>query len=200
MLARSASPSSPPASTREPLDSRWSVSHEGELLHVSWNWYEPAIWVLVLFCLGFAGLGVGGLLGMVKFKGDPSGQRGGLMALGMSVAAGYGSLLSLVNRTRIEASRQTGLKVRHGPLPSLHLSRTLEPRDIRQLYGKHHPHPRKEREFYELCVLLQDGSSKGLMSSRLTAEQVLFLERTLEDHLGVRDQPVPGEFKPDVQG
>jgi hypothetical protein len=29
----------------------------------------------------------------------------------------------------------------------------------------------------------------------VSAEQVLFLERTLEDHLGVRDQPVPGEFK-----
>ncbi len=198
LLGRPATP--PPASTPEPLDSRWTVSREGEVLRLSWSWYEPSIWVMVIACLVFASLGVGGLLDMVKFKGNTSGQDGGLMMLGMSLISGYVCLLSLVNRTSITASRQTGLEVRHGPLPSFHLSRTLEMRDIRQLYGKHHPHPRRDREFYELRVLLADGSNKRLLSNRHTAEQVLFLERMLEDHLGVRDQPVPGEFKPGPRG
>ena len=117
-----------------------------------------------------------------------------------SLVFGYVALLKLFNHTRIEASPRKGLEVWHGPIPCFIRSPTVDRRDIRQLYGQG-PVNQQLKEgsvyTYELRVLSRDGGSRMLVGEELSPEQVLFLERTLEEHLGIVDEPVPGELKTD---
>ncbi|WP_157232236.1 hypothetical protein [Hyalangium minutum] len=41
------------------------------------------------------------------------------------------------------------------------------------------------------------GGTEHLVGAGLSAQEVLFLERALEGHLGIEDRPVPGDFKPE---
>jgi hypothetical protein len=178
----------------------WTFEREGDVLRMSWSWYKPVVWAVLLLLV----LILGGLLskaaGWLKpTNGTETEALGG--AVVVLVLFGYPVLLSFFNRTLIEASPRTGLKIRHGPLPFFR-PRTLRIEEIRQLYGQQHQYKNKGRAsyVYELRVLLEDGSTRGLLSGGLSAEEVLFLERTLESHLGIEDRPVPGDFKPEGSG
>ncbi|QRK13245.1 hypothetical protein JQX13_26370 [Archangium violaceum] len=170
---------------------------EGDVLHVSWSWGGDPVSICMnaLMAIGFGGLGLAGLLGEFEVP-----ARQALVPwsfLVMSLFLGYEVLLRLVNRTSVEASPRTGISVRHGPLPWFVLPSVVEARDLYQLYGQKCAElvRGRIRQVYQLRVLCRDGRSRKLVSKELSAEQVLFLERTLEAHLGVRDAPVPGELK-----
>lgn len=179
------------------LDDGWEMAREGDVLHVSWSWsWGPVdLWLNTLVFLGLVGLGLAGLLGAYTPSADQ--EMLPWLLLASSPFIGYGVLLRSVNRTRIEASPRTGISVRHGPLPWFVLPRTVDAHELRQLYGQKRTEfaRGKFKQVYQLRVLCRDGSSRKLVSKELSAEQVLFLERTLEAHLGVRERLVPGELK-----
>jgi hypothetical protein len=183
-----------------PPKPHWTIEREGDVLRLSWSWYRPVVWVV----LGMLLLILAGLVPIAAGWREPtngSSRDAWGSVLVVLVLFGYPSLLSLFNRTHIEASPGTGLMIRHGPLP-WHRARTLKTEEIRQLYGQRHQFKNKGRAsyMYELRVLLGDGSTRHLIGGGLSAEEVLFLERTLESHLGIEDRPVPGDFKPEGSG
>jgi hypothetical protein len=178
----------------------WTFERKGDVLRLSWSWYKPVVWAVLLLLV----LILGGLLskaaGWLKpTNGTDTEALGG--AVVVLVLFGYPVLLSFFNRTLIEVSPGTGLRIRHGPLPWFS-PRPLKTEEIRQLYGRQYQYKNKGRAsyVYELRVLLEDGSTRHLLSGGLSAEEVLFLERTLESHLGIEDRPVPGDFKPEGSG
>ena len=68
--------------------------------------------------------------------------------------------------------------------------------DIRQLYTKERvrTHRGKRRSYsYELHAITAGGKRRRLVAGLREAPQALWLEQTLEDHLGIRDRPVDSE-------
>ncbi|PTL85495.1 hypothetical protein DAT35_01885 [Vitiosangium sp. GDMCC 1.1324] len=185
------------------LEDDWELVREGDTLHIRWPWRSLDFWKLAVLSLCAGGFGLGGYEGWIPGKGGrPFGPLAWLfMAVGL--LGGYWCIQILVNHTRIKASPQTGLEVRHGPLPSLTGSHTLAMRDIRRLYGQQRASVNKEgftEVENELCVSLQNGSSHVLIKQGLSAEQVFFLERTLNEHLGLKEQAVPGQLEAENPG
>ena len=87
------------------------------------------------------------------------------------------------------------LTIRHGPLPWPG-NHTLNSADIEQLFcqekfrqGKH-----GGSYTYEVHAVLTDGTKKELVSGLDDADQAIFIEQQLEDHLGIEDRRVPGEL------
>jgi hypothetical protein len=155
-------------------------------------------WVMAFSCLLNGGLAVAGFKGLLRTRrGQLVGEEIGWILTAVTLFFGYMALLQLINHTRIEASPRRGLQVRHGPLPWFTPSLTVDMREIRQLYGlryENQTHRAGGNDTYELRVLSQDGSSRLLVGRELSREQVLFLERTLEEHLGIVDEHVSGEL------
>ncbi|HZH77277.1 MAG TPA: hypothetical protein VEY88_14705 [Archangium sp.] len=183
------------------LKAGWKVEREGDVLHIRWPWFSNMFWGAAVACLLAGYVGWAGSQGLWRMKGgSPMGPESIWTFSTASLVFGYVALLKLFNHTRIEASPRRGLEVRHGPIPCFIRSPTVDIRDIRQLYGQGPENQRiKEGSVYtyELRVLSRDGGSRTLVGEELSPEQVLFLERTLEEHLGIVDEPVPGELKTD---
>ncbi|WNG51082.1 hypothetical protein F0U60_48360 [Archangium minus] len=176
------------------LEKGWSLTREGDVLRLRWRWYLPDIWWSLLLLAGMAFPIVQVLNGAHVRKGSPESFVAGFA--GICFVLAYAILVSLINRTTLEASPRTGIRVRNGPLPSLLLPRTVAMQDIRQLYGRQTgSRTRKGRRFpvYALYVLGRDGSRRRLAGYLLTERQLLFLERALEEHLGLEDWPVSEE-------
>lgn len=176
------------------MEKGWSLTRQGDVLRLRWRWYLPDIWWGLPFLAGMA-IPVVSVLNGAHVRGDSPGLFVAVFA-GISLVVVYGIILSLLNRTTIEASPHTGIRVRHGPLPSWMLPRTVAMQDIRQLFGKClGSSTRKGRRVpvYALYVLGPDGRRRWLAGCLLTNRQLLFLERTLEEHLGLEDWPVPEE-------
>lgn len=179
-------------------NSRWTYERKEDLVRLSWPWsFAGARFLAVLLGCALVGT-LPVVFGWVSFAGD-----GHLEALPIAIAAlllfGYPLLLSAFNRTFIEASPGAGVRVRHGPLPWVSLPRSVRRLDISQLYAKRLTRMRQGGidAIYELRVQHPNGSTELLVGDGLSAEEVLFLERTLEQHLGIDDRPVRGEFKPE---
>jgi hypothetical protein len=189
----------PPDPQSGPAQPGFDLVREGEILRLSWSWYAPHVWLLPILSFIFGLVGWAGLTTELKLKNGgtlPAWAAWALIAFCLLIL--YSFLMNLLNHTTIQASRRDGLQVRHGPVPTLIPSPRLEMRDIRQLYAKERQRRHKGHVSYtyELHVLLHDDTSRKLAEIGLkNAEQVLFLERTLEEHLGVKDRPIPGELK-----
>ncbi|HYH97758.1 hypothetical protein [Hyalangium sp.] len=178
--------------------SSWSYERQEDLMRLTWRWHSPGVGCLAVPVLCFLLAGLSGAFGWIPLtNGTP--QEALMVTLALSLLFGYPLLVVTLNRTFIEASPGTGLQIRHGPLPWFALPRRLKRQDIQQLYGERKTHKNKGRIHYSYALRVQrpDGSTQLLLEAGLTAEEVLFLERTLESWLGIEDRAVPGDFKPE---
>jgi hypothetical protein len=176
----------------------WTYSRQGDVLHLFWRWYLPEVWCLVLLLLFLLAATVPAAVGWVGET--EGGDKGNLIMATISLFLfGYPILVSFFNWTHIEASRRMGIRIRHGPLPWFMSPRTVKTEEIRQLYG-HQIKGKGGRllPVYELHVQRHEAPSSHLVGRSLSAKEVLFLERTLEKHLGIMNRPVPGEANPDA--
>jgi hypothetical protein len=186
-----AAPSVPP-----PPDAGWKVEHQGDTLRLSWQSTRGRAGLAVLALLGGALLVAVLAVGTRPFGADPFlvATVGAALALLLPC---YGLLVKAVNRTYVEASRRTGLRAWHGPLPWFSSFKShVALGAIRQLYGFRPPQPPtgrtrrgSPRARHELRVLKGDDTSVTLVGSGLTLQQVHFLERALEAHLGIHHAP-----------
>lgn len=179
-------------------NTRWTYERKEDLVRLSWpsSFVGTRFLAALLVCVLVATLPV--VFGWVSLRGG-----GRLAALPIAIAAlllfGYPLLVSAFNRTFLEASPGAGIQVRHGPLPWMAMPHDVKRRHISQLYAKRLTRMSQAGidAFYELRVLRSNGSTELLVGDGLSAEEVLFLERALEQHLGIHDSPVRGEFKPE---
>jgi hypothetical protein len=176
----------------------WKHVRQGDVLHVFWRWYLPEVWCLVLLLLVLLATTVPAALG---WREDSEGGDKGYLILAtlFLFLFGYPILVSFLNWTHIEASRRMGIRIRHGPLPWFISPRTVKTEEVRQLYGRQNKGQNggQPSNVYELYVQRHEGPTSHLVGRSLSAKEVLFLERTLERHLGIMNRPVPGEINPD---
>ncbi|OJT25305.1 hypothetical protein BO221_10955 [Archangium sp. Cb G35] len=113
-----------------------------------------------------------------------------LLFVGPGLFLAHTALVSFLNSTRIEVSRDK-LTIRCGPLP-WSKNHTLSGKELVQLYV-HEPADHTQTSTYSLLALDKHGRKVQLITG-LEKEQVHYLEQALERQLGIEDAPVEGEM------
>lgn len=113
-----------------------------------------------------------------------------LLFVGPGLFILYMTLVSFVNHTRIEVSRDK-LTIHCGPLPWTE-NHTLSGKELAQLYV-HAPANSTNTTGHSLLALDKQGRKVQLLTG-LDKEQVRYLEQALERQLGIEDSPVEGEM------
>ena len=189
------SPAVRPAVTRP---EKFTVDEHGGVLAVRWRWWSPIYIWMAFFCVLWDGFLLFWYSAAIF---GPNLGNGGfdwffvIFPLG-HVAAGvwitYTTLCGWVNRTTLLVDRDL-LRVRHEPLPWPG-SRDHDPSDFRTLFVREQhsrsSSGRSSGPTYDLLALRGDGGEVKLLTGLDAREKALFLERTIEDHLGLRHEPV----------
>lgn len=176
-----------------------TLQHDEHSLRVRWRWFTFEASAVALVCALFVGAA------LALYNETKSSYAYDslwpilfliLCFLGVSMALLYYSLALLINATTLTI--QNGLlSIQHAPLPWWG-NRTLPAEEFEQFYCKQRVSRGKYRLFftYELHAILRNKQRIKLLSGISEIEKVLFLERLIEDHLGIVDRPVLGELEP----
>jgi hypothetical protein len=176
------------------LPSRFKVDEDGIHTRISWRWFGLQHLFLIFFCIAWDSF-------LVTWYGIALTQEDTpiimiifpIAHLAVGVGLSYYTLTGLVNRTRVEVSRNE-LTIRHGPLP-WRGNLDLPGRQLTQLYGEEIASTNKGTTTYTYNLLAVDrtGRKVTLLTGLTEKDQVLYLEQTLERRLGIEDAPVDGE-------
>jgi hypothetical protein len=178
--AKGAVPKGPRSRATVELPAGMSVETGPELV-IRRRWLRSKHWfLLVLF--GTAAAYVGYLWATIE-------TNGWLVVGTIFVASWNYSLLAMfVNRTTVSADAN-GVRVEHGPLPSLFGRKASAAKsDITQLYAV------KWGALYAVEAKLRSGRIARLVHPLATPEQAWFVEQELERALGLEDKAVAGEL------
>lgn len=175
-------------------------------LRLTYRWFKPAAWFMLFFCVfwnGFLVFWYSAATADVDWsKGLDTVAGPNLLFLLfplLHVAAGIGmtyfTACLFVNSTMVDVSpREIGVRI--GPLPWPG-NRTVAPALVAQIYREEIVRHTKNgtQISYQLSVALKDGKKLKLLSGIHAADQALYLEQEIEQHLGIRDQAVVGEMR-----
>ncbi|HOA74013.1 MAG TPA: hypothetical protein PL151_07815 [Phycisphaerae bacterium] len=186
-----------PASPRAevPLPPAIRVDQWGHELVMSRRWFTPAVLFLVFFCIAWDSFLV--FWYSIALSGEDTPWIMIVFPVA-HVAVGIGltylCLASLFNKTRIRVAGGE-LSVRHGPIPWRGRVR-LATADIEQIFctEKVVSGENRQSSTYRVNAMLTDGRKIELLSGLPEADQALYIEQMLEDHLGITDRPVGGEL------
>jgi hypothetical protein len=160
-------------------------------LRIVRRWYGPEHIGLLIFSLVWIGLVLHFLSAAVfAHAGVPDMLIAGVLLV-IGLLPTYAALSGLLNRTEITVDRDT-LSVRHGPLPTPG-TRELPAVAVRQLFVVEQ-RGNKGGVWYELRVVVAQGPVVALARGLTNPQQALYLERAIEDHLGIEDRPVEGQI------
>ena|GEM_PF-1335017 len=162
-------------------------------LRIHWRWFRPAAYFV-------AGVSLFVNLVLISWMRNVGGSGLGeiLFSLPFCVAGGgliFLTLALFLNETTVTVQHGK-LSIRHAPLPWWG-NRTLPIEDLEQLFCKKNLTHSKDGKtgFYELHAILRNGQQITLLQYHEEPEKVLFIEQLLEEHLGIVDRPVLGEYK-----
>lgn len=178
-----------------PLPAGIQVDDWGGALRIVRRWFTPLAFFLLFFCIFWDGFLVVwyslafGMNAPLIFKVFP------ILHVAVGIGLTYFTLALFFNRTVLTVENGL-LSVQHGPLPWPG-NKTIETSDIDQLYcrekirhGKNGP-----QVTYHLNAITTDGRKVDIVSGLDEADQALYLEQRLEEHLRLIDRPVPGELQ-----
>lgn len=181
------------------MPARFSWESSAGRLLIRWKWFSP----MTLLWLGGAVIWFAVLGTVLTTVLTPDGialNSAGLpqilVALGFLAFGAmtiYLSACGVLNTTTI-AAVQGSLHIQHAPLPWPG-GGTVD--GIKQLYSVERDHkPKTDRRTYsyQLWAITTGGRERRLIGMLEDAGQALWLEQTLEEHLGIRDRPVGGEL------
>ncbi len=177
-----------------PMPENIRIDHGPEGLILSFRWFSAKFIFLAFFCLIWDGFLVfwyslafteNAPLIMLVFP---------LLHVAIGIYLTYYVIAGIYNRTVVTVG-QGRLSIQHGPIPWPG-SRILQASELTQLYteervtrGKHGP-----RVSYDLSAVSRDNKKIRLLTGLDTPDSVRFLERQIEDRLGIRDRRVEGEM------
>lgn len=166
-------------------------------IQLTYRWFSPILFFLLFFCIawdGFLifwysmGIGAGGQIGAAAllFFLFP------ICHVAVGIGLTYFVIAGFLNRTWIDATRDE-LRVRHGPVPWKG-NKTLAVEDVDQLYCSFDGQNSQSSHSYCVSVLLKDGRKEKLISMLHADDEARYIERTIEDFLGLEHRPVAGEL------
>jgi hypothetical protein len=157
----------------------------GEELRIACRWFQPMHVVMAVACAAW--LSVVGIGLIASPKPRELAFLAVMSVIGLVLC--YVALSGLLNRTvyRVAGGR---LDAHDGPLPWAP-RRSVEVPHIDQVFVRR---PSLRRALYTVNVLTKDGRRVQLgRASFATPETPLFIEHTVEAHVGIVDRPVEGE-------
>jgi hypothetical protein len=169
-------------------------------LAISWptlggRWGFLVVAVLMLFIFLFIIIGV--FIAPLSYRQWDFGDVitmiiGILFYLGVSYFAAVG----LFNRSTIEISRDV-LRTRCGPIPYMR-AKSISTASVRQVYVSLRMRRGRYRHYasYGVCALTTHGWSKRLVEV-YNGNIALYLEQEIEQFLGIPDEVVRGEWRPE---
>lgn len=176
--------------------SKFTIEKFGDELTISWSWRTWMLLFLIPFALFWNGIVIGMGVGIFAM-GNWLFMLGYFFIPHVWIGAFLVYLIAsmLFNRTVVSVNRDR-LQLRHGPVPWKN-PKPIDVADLQQLYVKEKISHGKNGSSasYELHALLKDGSSQTLCKSQSDDNIPIALERMIEVHLGIRDQPVQGEHR-----
>jgi len=179
---------------KTPTPEAFTLNQDANGLTISYRWFSPSYIFLAFFCLFWDGFLV--FWYSVAFAQDAPWLMFvfPLLHLGVGVGLTYTALAGFYNSTSVTAG-QGKLTIQHGPLPWPG-SRTLPATDILQLYSEQRmvqtrngSHPR-----YQLSAITRENRKIRLIANLDEPDKVRFLERRIEEYLGIQNRPVEGEM------
>jgi hypothetical protein len=158
------------------------------------RWFTPVAFFLVFFCIFWDGF-------LFVWYGIAFGQEDAplmmvlfpLLHVAVGIGLTYYTICLFVNRTDIRIDTNT-LEVRHHPLPWPGQSKTPVHK-IRQPFVKERISQTKNGQTitYQVEAILDDASAITLIRSLPNREEARYIERKLEEVLGLEDLAVDGE-------
>jgi hypothetical protein len=176
-----------------PLPEKFNVERVGSTMSVQWRWFGLKYVMTAFFCVAWDGF----LLfwyGMAIKTGNAMMILFPIAHVAVGVSLTYWTLAGFLNRTRIEAT-QVRLRIKHFPLPWFG-NRELETNAIEQLFTKEKISRNNNGQTvsYEVHAILRpNGRRQKLLAGLDDVGQALWIEQSLESHLGIADEPVAGE-------
>lgn len=183
--------SAPPAMAM-PLPEGLTMSERVDTLRLERRWFRPILFFQLLFCIGWDAFLV---FWYTNAPNDPIFIIFPLIHVAVGVSLTYATIAGFLNRTVIEAGTRH-LAIQHTPLP-WRGNRRIPVSELQQLFCEEHIRRGENGSTatYSLNAFLQNGRKLTLVKGLPAADQALFLEYTLEKHLGIANRQVPGELR-----
>ncbi|MDQ8193259.1 hypothetical protein QEH59_02405 [Coraliomargarita sp. SDUM461004] len=177
-----------------PLPANLEILHDRDALIIRRKWFSVFAFFLALFTLIWNGFMVVWMTIALKNGAWPMAAFGSIHAM-VGIFLAYFCVASFVNKTDISIDPNY-LKVRHYPLP-WRGAKKLRVHEIQQLYCKEHIHRSKNgmNISYHLLAITNNRREQKLLSGLQEASQAQFIEREIENILGLKDIPVAGEHR-----
>ncbi len=171
----------------------WVVEGRGSDLTVRWRWARLQTLFLLPFAVFWNGILLTAAAGLSEGFTHPEKLLFGLLVPHVWVGVGlaYYSVATLFNTTTVSA-RFGRVTVKVGPLP-WRGNRELDAKDLTQLFVVERRGNRGAVSF-DVCALTRDGRRQQLVTVP-QPDQATFIERRVEQALGVVDRPVEGEYR-----
>ena len=179
-----------------PLPKGMVLSHDGGGFTIKWRWISVHHIFMVFFCMFWDGFLV--FWYSIALFGSTAGGRTmmllfPLLHVGVGIGLTYSTLAGLINRTRLEV-RSGKITVRHGPVP-WRGNVDISTGRIDQLYVQRGKRMRRRGGgVFKVSAMLDDRSEIVLLRGLDTLAQAIFVEKRLEQRLGIDDRPIAGEL------
>lgn len=169
---------------------RGAYAPSGELV-IERRWLSDQTFLMLAFCVFWDGF-------LFFWYTRPDLTLGAalfpLLHVGVGVYLTYSTLAQLCNKTVIRAT-SSEISIRHSPLPWTGV-KAVAAQDIERLYCETVTRSDEggKSESFKVNAVLRYGGKLTLLSGLPERDQAVFIERRLEDHLGLSDAPVAGEL------
>ena len=184
----------PPKPRREiDLPDKVQVYQDRGELYLVMRWFNKTVIGLTFFCILWDGF-MAFWFSIALLNGEWEMALYGTLHALVGVGLTYYTIAGYVNKTYIGVSSEI-IKVKHAPLPSWG-NKTIEARDVRQIYVKEHVSQGKNSTTitYEVHADTLSAGHLKLVSGIDSSEKALFIEQEIEKFLRIKDTPVSGEF------
>lgn len=177
-----------------PLPDKIQLLHDRDAMIIRRKWFSPLAIFLAFFATFWNGFMIVWMTMALRSEAWPMAAFGSIHAC-VGIGLAYYCLASFLNTTDISVDPNY-LQVRHYPLP-WGKRKKIRVHEIKQLYSKEHVTRNKNgmSVSYRLYVITNDNREKRLLSGLQELSHARFMEREIENILGLEDLPVAGEYR-----
>lgn len=171
---------------------KFNIDTQGDKLVISYKWFSPVALFLVFFCIAWDGF----LVMWFTIDSPVFFKLFAIIHLAVGIGLTYYTICLFVNTTFIEVDKHQ-ISIWFTPLPWIG-KKKVNAKEIDQIFVKEKVTQGKNgtSRTYQLKALMKNGNNTTLLGSAVggEAEDSQFLERKIEDFLGIRDRQVAGEY------
>ncbi len=179
-----------------PLPASMSIAESPDLLVLTHKWNKWIGYVMLIFCAIWSFGLYSGVFGDLPLAEWASWALLFILPfLAVSVFLLYSAVAYVLNTTTVTIDFEE-LKIKHAPIPWVN-NLAMYRGDIAQVYVKQHVKKSKSGTSYTYSVnaVVQGQKDIALIKVLDTVEEAKFVEQKIEQHLKIKNQKMPGEYR-----